>query len=167
MMGAPCLTRCLASALVTTALGATFTLVGAPPVHAQPVKLAKVAAKKSGAKKSVAKTQSPEEVAAAFATFCEEWMQRLAARERDNVQHIKWETTSDGAHGSYTGYSHEHTCTQSQGTENVPVGRIKYRELLYEKRGPTLSAAESSAPQTVEVYEVTEIFRYGDGKWDF
>jgi len=154
--------RRLRRAAIAASLGLALAIGGAAPLHAKPVKPAK-----GNAKKAAPKTQTPEEIAAAFATFCEEWMERLAARERDNLQHIKWETTGDGAHGSYTGYSHEHTCTQTDGTEHVPVGRIKYRELLYEKRGTSPSEAENSAPQTVEVYEVTEIFRYSNGKWDF
>jgi hypothetical protein len=106
-----------------------------------------------------------EDPAGAFKGFCEEWMHKLEVREHDNVSHIKWEVTQDGVQGDYVGYTHEHTCLTKNGTQSVPVGKITYREIKYEKRGTTIAEAESNPPKAVEVTEVTEIFRYAKGKW--
>lgn len=92
-------------------------------------------------------------------------MNRLAQHERDNIAHIKWETSSVGVRGTYTGYSREHTCVTKTGTDSVPVGRLTYMEMRYEKEGKDQSEAAKSAPRTIETIEVTEIFRYGGGKW--
>jgi len=124
-------------------------------------------AKKGAAKKAAPKPSTMQGATESFEPFCLEWMQKLAVRERDNVAHIKWETNADGVHGSYTGYNQEHTCIVTEGTQKVPIGTIKYREVRYEKRGPSNAAAEQSQPQAVELFDVTEIFRYTKGKWDY
>jgi hypothetical protein len=118
---------------------------------------------KKGAAKPAAAPKG--DVEGQFKAFCEEWMGKLAARERDNVGNMHWETRADGVVGSYTAYSQEHTCVLKDGTDSVPVGKITYREYLYEKRGPSLPEAKASPPHPVETTEVTEIFRYSDGHW--
>jgi hypothetical protein len=105
------------------------------------------------------------DAASAFPKFCEEWMEKLDARERANVSHIKWEQRADGVLGTYVGYSREHTCELKEGTHSTPVGTITYRELRYEKRGNTQAEAEHSVANPIETTEVTEIFRYDKGKW--
>jgi hypothetical protein len=112
---------------------------------------------------SAASAQDP---AIAFQGFCEEWMQKLEAREQSNVTHIKWESHPDGiVQGAYVGYTREHTCVTKDGTGSVPVGKINYREIRYEKRGASIQEAEHSAPRPIEATDVTEIFRYSKGKW--
>ena len=106
-----------------------------------------------------------QDAASAFPAFCEEWMHKLEVREQHNVTHISWETNGSGVQGVYIGYTHEHTCTLKDGTGHVPVGEIIYREIRYEKQGATRAEAEQSAARQSEVTEVTEIFRYSDGKW--
>jgi len=103
--------------------------------------------------------------AGAFPQFCEEWMQKLAAREQRNVANIKWAEAADGVSGEYIGYGQEHTCVTKTGTQSVPVGKITYREVRYEKHGGSVSDAEKNPPQAVETTEITEIFRYSAGKW--
>jgi len=100
-----------------------------------------------------------------FEAFCEEWMAKLAAREVDNVTHIKWERVSDGVSGTYVGYSHEHSCNVTDGTGHVAVGHVEYKEVKFRKQGPTEADAERSTPQPVEVYDATELFSYSKGKW--
>lgn len=138
--------------------------------------VAKKAAPKKGPakKKTVAKKAGPKKPSAAmagatdsFESFCLEWMKKLAVREHDNIAHIKWETNATGVHGSYTGYNPEHTCVVIEGTQGVPIGTIKYREVRYEKRGASAVEAEASQPTPVELFDVSEIFRYTKGKWDF
>ncbi len=109
-----------------------------------------------------------EDAAAAFGKFCEEWMQKLEARERRNTTIIKWEDKGTTVLGSYVGYSKQHTCELKENKENkppVPVGKITYLEVRYEKAGATQEEAERSQARPVETTEVTEIFRYAKGVW--
>ena len=104
------------------------------------------------------------DVASQFTVFCEEWMGKLAARQEHNVTHIKWDAKPDGVKGEYVGYTHEHTCTLKDGAQ-VPIGKIIYREIVWQKHGGTIPEAEKSEAQAIETTEVTEIFRYAAGKW--
>jgi hypothetical protein len=121
-------------------------------------------AKKGQAGKQVAQQATPEEIHKAFDVFCDEWMQKLVARENDNVAHINWNTSSDGVEGEYVGYTSDHTCVVKDGSA-VPVGKITYLEVLYAKRGKTIEEARQSPAQAVETTGVTEIFRYDRTKW--
>ncbi len=105
-----------------------------------------------------------EDATAAFNSFCEEWMGKLAAREQHNVTHIKWDANSAGVKGEYVGYTREHTCTVKNATQ-VPIGKIIYREIVYQKHGGSIPEAEKSPAEPIEATEVTEIFRYSAGKW--
>ena len=107
------------------------------------------------------------DVAAKWETFCTDWMGKLAARERDNLANIKWEKREAGVVGAYTGYSQDHTCNVKAGTGDVPIGKIIYVETRYEKSGATPTEAKASTPTPIEQVEVTEIFRYAKGKWEF
>jgi len=102
---------------------------------------------------------------AAFPQFCEEWMEKLVAREERNVSHIQWEQSGEGVSGSYVGYTRQHTCLTKNGTNSTPVGKISYQEIIYEKRGATTEEAELAPAQAVKTCKITEIFRYSDGKW--
>ncbi len=101
----------------------------------------------------------------AFPQFCQEWMEKLVAREENNVAHIRWEQNGDGITGSYIGYTRQHTCVTKNGTHATPVGKISYQEIVYEKRGATTAEAELAPAQPVRTSRITEIFRYSDGKW--
>ncbi len=144
----------------------TLLAIGVAVPVAQPARAATASAP---AKRATAKTHHAEKTtaanfAASFQTFCEEWMQKLHARERDNVSHIKWESTADGTHGTYVGYSQDHKCELKETTK---VGRVDYQEFTYEKRGSNVAEAETSPPHPVEVYDATEIFHFENGKWSY
>jgi len=104
------------------------------------------------------------DVASQFDSFCTEWMGKLAARQEHNITHIKWDTKPDGVKGEYVGYTKEHTCTLKNETQ-VPIGKIVYREIVFQKAGSSIPEAEKSEAQAIETTEVTEIFRYAGGKW--
>lgn len=106
-----------------------------------------------------------QDFATSFPQFCDEWIEKLAVRERDNVTHIKWESEGSIVKGAYIGYTHEHTCVTKMGTQSTPVGKITYREIRYEKLGGTVTEAELSAARPIETTEIIEIFRYASGKW--
>lgn len=137
-------------------LAATLLLCTAPT----PARAADADAQDSG------KPVAPD-VAVKWDAFCIEWMGKLAARERDNLANIKWEKQADGVVGAYTGYSQDHICTLKAGTGEVPIGKIVYVETRYEKSGPNPTEAKASTANAIEQVEVTEIFRYTKGKWEF
>src|SRR5438034_513524 len=90
-----------------------------------------------------------------FPQFCDEWIEKLAIREHDNVAHIKWESQGSVVKGAYIGYTHEHTCISKMGTQSTPVGKITYREIKWEKLGPTIEEAEHNPARPVETTEIT------------
>jgi hypothetical protein len=110
-------------------------------------------------------TAAPQDLKGSFQAFCDEWMQKLRARELYNLAHIQWETSAEGTRGTYVGYSEDHTCTLTTG--RPPIGKISYRETHYEKRGQTISEAEQSPPQPIEIFDTSELFTYINGKWDY
>jgi len=114
---------------------------------------------------AVAPAVRAQDFAGTFPQFCDEWIEKLSVRERDNVAHIKWEAEGSVVKGEYIGYTHEHTCVTKMGTQSTPVGKITYREIKYEKLGPTVEDAERNPARPVETTEITEIFRYAGGKW--
>jgi hypothetical protein len=159
-------TRSLRS-LFTPLAGLLLVAAASLPAPAKmPIK--QVAAHKATAKEKAADSQeSAEKAASTWPDFCTEWMGKLAVRERDNIANIRWETGADGVKGVYVGYSKDHTCTLREGTEKVPVGKIGYLEVSYEKRGASIPEAQQSEPRPTVSYEVTEIFEYIKGKWDY
>jgi len=102
---------------------------------------------------------------ASFQTFCGEWLEKLVLREEQNVAQIEWVTSDIGVRGVFIGYSRRGQCEAKSGTDAVPVGKLTYRQVTYEKKGPNVSAAELSAARPLDVAEVTEIFHYADGRW--
>ena len=138
-----------------------FTLLSSlGSVQAQQAQARKAASPRPHASKK----PSPEEIAQAFQTFCQEWMQKLEVRERDNISNIKWNTTPEGVQGEYVGYTREHSCIVKDEYKQ-PVGEIIYQEVRYERRGATIAEAGNNPPRPLEVTAVTEIFRYENGKW--
>lgn len=107
----------------------------------------------------------PQTAKESFPAFCEEWMQKLAERERRNQSLIEWREEHGEVRGTYIGYSKQHECTYKEGKGSTPLGKITYLEVRYEKRGATRQEAEQSPPKPLETTEVTEIFRYAKGKW--
>jgi hypothetical protein len=128
---------------------------------------AKKAASSASAKKEAQAKANHEKAAGAFNAFCQEWMGKLATRERDNKAQIKWQTAASGTQGEYIGYSQEHTCQIKELTEptGVPIGTITYRELRYQQSGTSQMEAVQSEPRVIEIVEVIEIFRFTNGKW--
>jgi hypothetical protein len=124
---------------------------------------------KKPAVKGTAKKTTAEAAGVALLEFCGEWMHKLQVREHDNLEHIKWDTGPDGVQGTYTGYSQDHTCKITEGTETDPVAKILYREVRYKKHGSTVAEAEQSTPEPIEIFDVQEIFHYlkAKGKWDY
>jgi hypothetical protein len=143
-----------------------------------PAKPAAKAAAKPAAKKSAKATEpkSPKEAAAEilsgpevrnFQAFCDEWMQKLRDRETYNNSHITWENKDGRVSGEYTGYGTDKTCVAREEPGKDPIGKINYRETRYRREGATQAEAMAAPGTVVEQEDVTEIFRYAKGRWQY
>jgi hypothetical protein len=70
-----------------------------------------------------------------------------------------------GAHAEYAGYAPDYSCAVSDAAGSAPVGRMRYQEIHYEKRGDSVAAAMRAAPQALRIDEVTQVLVYRDGAW--
>lgn len=106
--------------------------------------------------------------AQSFDSFCAEWMGKLAAREHDNVQKVKYSSEGGRVIGTYTGYDHAPVRCQSKAKPGAPgVGTLVYNELHYRKAGDSVESAKKSSPEVVERVEVMEIFRFDGSAWKY
>ena len=106
--------------------------------------------------------------AESFDSFCAEWMGKLAAREQQNLKKMEYTPKAGRVVGSYTGYEKVPVRCQSRAKPGAPgVGTLVYHEVHYQKAGPTVEGAKSSAPEVVEKVEVMEIFRFDGKKWKY
>ena len=102
-----------------------------------------------------------------FQAFCDEWMQKLRDRETYNSSHITWETKDGRVSGEYTGYGTDKTCIAREEPGKDPIGKINYRETRYRREGATQAEAMAVPGTIVEQEDVTEIFRYAKGRWQY
>jgi len=139
---------------------------------------AKTGTARKGAKGGVAKaaagatTTTPAEAVSGpevrnFQAFCDEWMQKLRDRETYNTSHIAWDTHDGGVSGEYVGYDTKCTCIAREEPGKDPIGKITYRETRYRRAGASESAALAAPATAVEQSDVTEIFRFGKGRWQY
>lgn len=152
----------------TLVLAAALAVLAAPAgTHAKDAANKKPARANKPAKpaaKRAAPAIDPQKARETFGPFCEKWMEKLAARQRENLARLEWKATGAGFNGTYVGYSTEHGCSVSSDG-SVPIGRVLYKEVTYRQEGATLEEARASTPQPVEIYEVTELFQYNKGRW--
>lgn len=110
--------------------------------------------------------QSLDEIAARkFGSFCVDWMEKLAIRERDNRTTVRWEAGPTGVSGEYVGYSADHSCELKRTTEGVLIGKVNYREFVYQQQGASVQEAHNSALRIVDTTQVLELFRYDGSRW--
>ncbi len=102
-----------------------------------------------------------------FQTFCDGWMSKLRDRETYNTAHIAWENHDGRVVGEYVGYGHDCTCMAREEPGKDPIGKITYRETRYRQEGATPSEALAAPGTIVEQSDVTEIFRFGKGRWQY
>lgn len=155
--------------MVTTAVAADPA--AAPAGAATPS--AKAAAPKAPKKKAaVSAEQAVREMVSGpevrnFRGFCDEWMQKLRDRETYNTAHIPWETKDGRVSGEYVGYATDCTCIAREEPGKDPIGKITYRETRYRREGATQAEALVAPGAVVEQSDVTEIFRFGKGRWQY
>jgi hypothetical protein len=102
-----------------------------------------------------------------FRSFCDEWMGKLRARDRDNVAQIKWESRDGQVVGEHVAYGTERTCVAREAPGKDPIGKITYREIRYRREGKDPTAALAATGTILEQTEVTEIFRFAKGRWQY
>jgi hypothetical protein len=152
---------------------ALFVLVLVNPVHADDIDPAEPAAaapaEAAAAPTAEAKPVDPktQKILNDLEEFCKKWMGFLLIRERDNRAAIDWLPGPTGVSGKFVGYSSDYDCELRDATKPnaVPVATITYREYIYQQEGDSKDVATGTAPRVMEATEVTEIFRYSQGKW--
>jgi hypothetical protein len=156
-----------------------FVVTAAAADDAPPKAAAKPPVKSAAKKGAKAKASEPKSPAAAaaeilsgpevrnFQAFCDEWMQKLRDRETYNNAHITWETKNGRVSGEYTGYGTDRTCIAREEPGKDPIGKIGYRETRYRREGATQAEALAVPGTIVEQSDVTEIFRFGKGRWQY
>jgi hypothetical protein len=93
-------------------------------------------------------------------------MQDLKRKSQEQLAAVKWERNESGARGEYVGYSPDYVCALSPASGAVPVGRMRYQEIRFEKRGADVSAAMEAEPTALGIEEVTQVFVYRRGMWE-
>jgi hypothetical protein len=102
-----------------------------------------------------------------FRAFCDEWMQKLRERERWSLANLKWERQGDRVAGEYVAYGQDCTCIAREEPGKDPIGKITYRETRMRREGATPEEALAGTGTIVEQSDVTEIFRFGKGRWQY
>ena len=102
-----------------------------------------------------------------FRAFCDEWMGKLRERERYNTAHISWEKNGAKVVGEHVGYSQDCSCVAREDAGKDPIGKIVYRELRYRREGSTPAEAVGVPGSILDQTEVTEIFRFAKGRWQY
>jgi hypothetical protein len=102
-----------------------------------------------------------------FRSFCDSWMRKLAERTTRNAANIVWTKGGAGVVGEYVRYGTDRTCVAKEEPGKVPIGKITYRETTYRKEGVSEAAAQTAAETIVDQTDVTEIFRFAKGRWQY
>lgn len=102
-----------------------------------------------------------------FRAFCDSWMQKLRERDAYNTGRIVWETRDGQVVGEHVAYGKDCTCTARAETGKDPIGKITYRETRYRRQGVTPAEALAAPGTILEHSDVTEIFRYAKGRWQY
>jgi hypothetical protein len=102
-----------------------------------------------------------------FRSFCDAWMAKLRDRNTYNEAHIAWDATDGQVVGEYVGYGTDRTCSAREEPGQDPIGKITYRETRYRRQGASPTAAMAGAGTIVDQTDVTEIFRFAKGRWQY
>jgi hypothetical protein len=120
----------------------------------------------TAAARSKAGASSHDEVRRKFEQFAAEWMDKLRQRQKHNVANLEWHARGQGVESVYIGYdTANYQILPLTNLDSVPIGKLVYMELKLRVVGPSRDAALSQEPQVIERVEVTELFRYQQGKW--
>ena len=159
-------------ALVVSVLASVALGTGPAWAEAAPAPKKSPAAKKPPAVKAKKPAAPAAEMVSGpqvreFQAFCDSWMQKRRDRETYNTSHIDWEQRDGRVVGEHIAYGTDCTCIAHEEPGKVPIGKITYREMRYRQEGATPIAAQGTAGTVVEQSDVTEIFRFGKGRWQY
>ena len=105
-----------------------------------------------------------------FKAFCKTWLGKLRKRERANLANAKTHKASGQVVLSYIGYGARPTECKARSTRAAGarfIGKLKYDEYRYERRGRSRRAALASDPVVLSRTEVLEIFRHDGERWRY
>jgi len=148
------------------AMSATLLGLTTPSLAAEKTKTKKAAAPNAVPATALKETIEGEDVRD-FRGFCDAWMAKLRDRNVYNEAHIAWDAKGGQVTGEYVGYGSDRTCSAREEPGQVPIGKITYREVRYRRQGATPAAAMAGAGTIVEQTDVTEIFRFPKGRWQY
>jgi hypothetical protein len=114
---------------------------------------------------SPAQRRTYQRAASAFTGFCQEWERLLHEREVNNLDHLSWREDSGLETASYTGYGKVESCECKASKEGLPIGKIRYEEILYSIAGKTIKEARHAVPKLTHEINTLEIFSWDKGKW--
>lgn len=93
-------------------------------------------------------------------------MRQLERQGQDHLAAVKWQQDTTGVRGEYVDYSPDYVCGLSPASGETPVGRMRYQEIHFEKRGADVAAAMQAPPEPLRIEDVTQLFVYRRGAWE-
>ncbi|MGH7840067.1 MAG: hypothetical protein ACRETH_00630 [Steroidobacteraceae bacterium] len=96
--------------------------------------------------------------------FCQDWNRMLHDREVNNLLHLHWHSSADGATATYIGYGTVENCQAKESSEGVPIGKVTYEERDYALSGRNIDDAKTH-PQLMRTSKTLEIFSYEKDRW--
>jgi hypothetical protein len=114
---------------------------------------------------SPAQRRAYQRAASAFTAFCSHWESLLHEREANNLEHLSWQQNGGLEIATYTGYGKLETCECHASKEGLPIGKIRYEEMLYSIAGKTINEARRAEPKLMHEISTLEIFSWDKGRW--
>ena len=106
-----------------------------------------------------------QRASSAFAGFCHDWERLLHEREINNLEHLSWREDGGLQTATYTGYGKVESCECKESKEGLPIGKIRYEEILYSIAGKSINEARHAVPKLTHEINTLEIFSWDKGKW--
>jgi hypothetical protein len=118
--------------------------------------------------RTLAGEEVPPAILSSFESFSKSWMARLEQVSRQNSRALKPEPAADGrVIGRYICYGVD-CMREVRGTDSKAtpyVGIIRYPQTVMEKEGDTPQKMRAHPGVPTSEIQVTEIFRYTNGRW--
>jgi hypothetical protein len=114
---------------------------------------------------SPAQRRTYQRAASLFTGFCHDWERLLHERELNNLEHLSWREDGGLEVATYTGYGKVEACECKASKEGLPIGKLRYEEIIYSIAGKTIDEAQHAAPKLTHEVNTLEIFSWDQGKW--
>ena len=117
----------------------------------------------------IASATEESEVEVSFKSFNQKWMQYLYDQEEREQRNISCKKVKEQYVAEYKAYSKDYSATikktQYQGTPYI--GILSYREKKFVSQAATMEGAIRGPFNLMDECNVTEIFAYVNGKWQY